>query len=435
MKIIKGSMRIQDVDSVNLKILLEMKAILYLLLVFFLTSASSCKKNELDSTDNNKISLDEKSAQLVEADNAFGLELFRQIRSASEEENLMISPLSVSVALAMAYNGAGGDTKAEMEKILLLKGLSVNEINHSYNLLINALQSLDEKVVFEIANALFYKQEFSVKPGFLSALEDNYNARADGIDFNSSQAVETINNWVKDKTRDKIEKIIERLNPLDRMVLLNAIYFYGTWTNEFDKEGTHNLNFQKADGSRIEVPMMNKLEKLPYTANSVFKAIKIPYGSGQYNMVVMLPVGNNKSDDVISQLSGDKWKEWMKGFEPTDRVDITMPRFKYAFEIQLKEVLQVMGMEKAFMPFVADFSGISGEDLYISQAIHKSYIDVNETGTEAAAVTGIVFTTTSAGEEPPVVPFFVDRPFVYAITENSTGAILFIGEVRNPEYD
>jgi serine protease inhibitor len=435
MKNINEQMQIQeavDVESINFT---QMKAIVILFLAFFLTTASSCKKNEMDKTEDNIITLDEKSAQLVEADNAFGLELFREIRSANKEDNLMISPLSVSVALAMAYNGAGGDTKAEMEKVLLLKGLSVNEINHSYNLLISALQSLDEKVVFEIANALFYKKDFTVDPGFISALEENYDAEVEGLDFGAPQAVETINNWVAGKTRDKIEKIIERLNPLDRLVLLNAIYFYGTWTNEFDKKGTHELSFQKADGSFIEVPMMNKLEKLPYTANSLFKAIQMPYGSGQYNMVVMLPVGNNKSDDVIRQLSGDNWKNWMQAFEQTDRVDITMPRFKYAFEIQLKEVLQAMGMEKAFMPYVADFSGISGEDLYISQAIHKSYIDVNETGTEAAAVTGLVFSVTSAGDEPPTVPFYVNRPFVFAITENSTGAILFIGEVRNPEYD
>jgi serine protease inhibitor len=319
--------------------------------------------------------------------------------------------------------------------VLKLNGLTVEEINASYKMLIKALQSLDEDVVFEIANAIFYADGFSVKPGFLSINEDVYDAEVKKLNFSSPAAVEIINNWVAEKTHDKIEKIIEQLDPLDRMVLLNAIYFYGTWTNEFDEDGTHSLPFNKTNGATMEVPMMSKLEKLPYTSNNLFKAIKMPYGNGQYNMVVMLPAGGNNSQNVIDALSSGNWKKWLESFEMTDRVSITMPRFKYAFETQLKEVLKIMRMEKAFMPYVADFSGISDQDLYISEAIHKSYIDVNETGTEAAAVTGLVFTTTSAGNEPPTVPFYVDRPFVYAITENDTGAILFIGEVNHPEYD
>jgi serpin B len=412
-----------------------MKTIILLLLAFVLTSISSCQKNDLEPDENKIINLNEKSAQLVEADNTFGLELFQKIREESDEENLMISPLSVSVALAMAYNGADSATKTEMENVLKLNGLTVDEINASYKMLINTLQSLDEEVVFEIANAIFYADGFSVKPAFLSVNEDVYDAEVSKLNFSSPAAVGTINGWVAEKTKDKIEKIIEQLDPLDRMVLLNAIYFYGTWTNEFDKEGTHNLQFEKTDGTSLEVPMMSKQEKLPYASNNLFKAIKMPYGNGQYNMVVFLPVGGNNSQDIIDGFSSSNWKNWMKSFEMTDRVQITMPRFKYAFETQLKNVLKIMGMQKAFMPNMADFSGISDENLYISEAIHKSYIDVNETGTEAAAVTGLVFTTTSAGNEPPVVPFFVDRPFVYAITENDTNAILFIGEVNHPEYD
>ncbi len=411
-----------------------MKTIILLSLAFILTSISSCRENDPVAKKNKIINLDEKSAQLVEADNAFGLELFQTIRADSDKENLMISPLSVSVALAMAYNGADGATKTEMENVLKLKGLTVEEINASYKMLIGALQSLDEKVVFEIANAIFYAEEFSVKPDFLSVNEDVYAAKVENLDFGSPEAVKTINSWVAEKTKDKIEKIIEKLNPLDRMVLLNAIYFYGTWTNEFDKEGTHELPFKKTNDTTLEIPMMTKLEKLPYTSNNLFKAIKMPYGNGQYNMVVLLPVGANNSQDIIDELSTPNWKAWMESLEMTDRVQVTMPRFKYAFETSLKKVLKTMGMEKAFMPKEADFSGISDEDLYISEAIHKSYIDVNETGTEAAAVTGLVFATTSIDQNPPV-SFYVDRPFVYAITENDTGAILFIGEVNHPEYD
>ncbi len=170
-------------------------------------------------------------------------------------------------------------------------------------------------------------------------------------------------------------------------------------------------------------------------SGKLFSAVKIPYGNGQYNMVVMLPKEDKNSQDIIDALSGSGWNNWMKSFKVTDDVRIVMPRFKYAFETKLKDVLKIMGMQKAFDDKAADFSDISDEFLYISDAVHKSYIDVNETGTEAAAVTGIIFGTTSVGNEPPVIPFIVDKPFVYAITEKDTGAILFIGEVNNPEYD
>ena len=412
-----------------------MKILTAFFLAFIIGAVGSCQENDVQPPESKIIDLDEKSAQLIEADNEFGLEMFQKVRENSDEENIMISPLSISVALAMAYNGAEGDTKTEMEEAMKLNGLTADEINASYKMLLSALQSLDEDVVFEIANAIFYADIMEVKPGFLDVNKNVYEAKVERLDFNSPSAVETINNWVAGKTNDKITKIIEQLNPLDRMVLLNAIYFNGIWSNKFDEEGTHELAFHKTDGSAIEVPMMNKLEKLDYTANNLFKAIKMPYGNGQYNMAVFLPANENNSQDVIDELSAANWKKWMNEFEPTDRVDITMPRFKFAFEAGLNDLLKKMGMQKAFVPEVADFSKISDIELYISAVKHKSFIDVNETGTEAAAVTSITFTTTSIGNEPPTVPFFVNKPFVFAITENDTDAILFIGEVQNPEYD
>ncbi|SHE67677.1 serpin B [Mariniphaga anaerophila] len=412
-----------------------MKIILLFPLAFILTSVNSCHKNELNHGENKVIRLDEKSARLVEADNTFGVELFQKIREESSEENLMVSPLSISIALAMAYNGADGATKTEMENVLKLNGLSADNINASYKMFIRALQSLDEEVALEIANAIFYAEGFSVKKSFVSVNEATYGAEISELNFGSPTAVESINNWVAEKTHDKIQTIIDQLNPMDRMVLLNAVYFYGTWTNKFDEQGTHNLPFHKTDGTTKQVPMMSKLENLPYTSNNLFSAIKMPYGNGQYNMVVLLPALENNSQDVIDELSSANWESWMKNFEMTERVRVTMPRFKYAFKTELNKVLQIMGMQNAFNPDAADFSGITDDELFISSAIHKSYIDVNETGTEAAAVTGMTFSTTSMGTEPPTVPFYVNKPFVYAIIEKDTGAILFIGEVKNPEYN
>mgnify|MGYP003813092465 CR=1 FL=1 len=391
----------------------------------------------MDSNGPKTINLDEKSAQLIEADNTFGLEIFQKIRENSAEENVMISPLSISVALAMAYNGADNATKTEMEKTLKLFGLTPEEINASYKQLIEALQSVDEKVVFELANAIFYKNGFAVKPDFLNINGNNYDAEVSSLDFNSPSAVETINNWVATKTHDKILSIIDQLNPDDRMVLLNAVYFNGIWTTEFEKEGTKLHNFTKNNGESIEVPMMNKEDKLEYISNSLFKAVKLPYGKGQYNMIVMLPAEDKNSQNIIDALSADNLTKWENEFKTEDHVVVTMPRFKFSFETSLNEVLNEMGMQKAFSG-QADFSKITDqEDLFISSVRHKSFIDVNENGTEAAAVTSITFTNTSAGPGDTVqkIYFTVDKPFVFAITEKDTGAIIFMGEVQNPEYE
>lgn len=414
-----------------------MKTITIFILAFALLLFSSCQQETLSSNEdqNKTIQLDEKSAQLVEADNAFGLEIFQKIRAASDKENIMISPLSISVALAMAYNGAGSETKAEMEQTLKLNGLTTQEINASYESLIASLQSLDKDVVFEIANAIFYSLGFSVKQDFLNINKNVYDAEVQSLDFGSSWAVPTINNWVADKTHDKIKKIIDMLNPYDRMVLLNAVYFNGIWSQQFDEKGTHNLDFHKTDGTTVKVPMMNKEEKLDYTANSLFAAVKMPYGEGHYNMIILLPADGKNAQNVIDNLSASNWKNWQDAFSTEDHVVITMPRFKFAFEMPLIDVLKEMGMQKAFQATFADFSKISDEDLYISSVMHKSFIDVNETGTEAAAVTSITFTTTSAGNEPPKKYFNVNKPFVFAITEKDTGAILFMGEVNHPEYE
>lgn len=414
-----------------------MKRLFTLLTLGILLAAASCQQENTDNNDPKTINLDEKSAMLIEADNAFGLEIFQKIRKSSDEENIMISPLSISVALAMAYNGADGSTKTEMEKTLKLFGLTPAEINASYKHLIAALQSVDEKVVFELANAIFYKEGFAVKPDFLEVNVKNYDAEVSSLDFNSPAALKTINDWVATKTHDKILKIIDNLSPDDRMVLLNAVYFNGIWTTEFEKEGTKLNYFTKKNGDSVEVPMMNKEDKLEYTSNSLFEAVKLPYGNGQYNMIVMLPSENKSSQNVIDELSAGNLKKWAEEFKTEEHVIVTMPRFKFAFETGLNEVLKEMGMPKAFSD-QADFSKITDqEDLFISSVRHKSFIDVNENGTEAAAVTSITIGTTSAGPGETVqkIYFTVDKPFVFALTEKDTGAILFMGEVQNPEYE
>lgn len=410
-----------------------MRTLYNTLLLAIIIISTSCNTLNDDSNEVKNIDLDNKSAKLVEADNRFGLEIFQRTREKSDEENLMVSPLSISLALAMAYNGADGETQTEMENAMKLNGLTPEQINSSYEMLVGALQSLDEKVVFEIANAIYYQQGFPIKQNFLDINHSVYDAEIESLEFGPA-AVDIINNWVAEKTHDKILEIIDDLSPQDKLVLLNAIYFYGTWTKQFDEDGTKLNRFTKNDGTVLEVPMMSKDDKLEYTSNDLFKAVKLPYGTGQYQMTVMLPNDGYTSADLIDELSIENWKSWSKQYDEYENIVVTIPRFKYGFELKLENILQEMGMQKAFSRSDADFSKISDQFLYISQVIHKTYIDVNETGTEAAAVTAIVFRTTSAGPDEKL-RFTVDKPFVFAITEKDTDAILFIGEVQNPEYE
>ncbi|NQU51073.1 MAG: serpin family protein [Bacteroidetes bacterium] len=413
-----------------------MKTLGTLFFAFFLVSVCSCQQDNIETNEISTIELDEKSAQLVEADNTFGLEIFRKIRTESDKENIMISPLSISVALAMTYNGADGETKTEMETVLNLNGLTADDINASYKMLIGALQSLDKDVALKIANAIYYSDNFSVKSDFISTNQNYYDAEVESLNFSSPSSVRTINDWVAEKTNDKILKIIENLSPNDRMILLNAIYFNGIWNKKFDKNGTEIRNFKKKDVTILEIPMMNKEDKLNYSSNELLQAIELPYGNGHYNMVLLLPEDGKTSQNIIEELSTENWKNWMADFETKDNVVVTMPRFKFAFDTRLKEVLKEMGMLKAFSPTLADFTGIANdENLHISSVLHKSFIDVNENGSEAAAVTAVIIGVTSAGpDQIQKIYFTVDKPFVFAITEKDTDAILFIGEVQNPEY-
>ena len=412
-----------------------MKKIIPFFLTVFVLILSSCREESIETNEFKDIQLDEKSAQIVEADNEFGFELFQSIfASEIEYENIMVSPLSVSLALAMTYNGADGDTKTAMEETLKLYGLPPEEINTSYQTLVNALKSLDEKVILKIANAIYYSDSFSVEQDFISTNENYYDAEVSALDFNSSNAVKTINNWVADKTNDKIKTILEEISPDQVMFLLNAIYFKGIWQSEFEKSDTEEKDFYLEDGSTVQTDFMQQNNSVNYLNNDLFSAIELPYGQGNYNMYVFLPQTDKSLEDITNNLSNNNWATWQESFNEAN-VDIEFPKFKYEYEIKLNDVLSDMGMEVAFLPLDADFSGINkNRDLYIDYVKHKSFIEVNEEGTEAAAVT-IVAIADYAADPESSISFNVNRPFLFAITEKSTGAILFIGTVKNPQLN
>ena len=411
-----------------------MQTIYQLLFALCLITISSCNTNDAQPWERKTIELDEKSVQLVESGNEFGLELFKLIYDGeTESENIMVSPLSVSLALAMTYNGAQGETKAAMEQALKMRGLSADEINSAYRSLIKALQSLDPKVVLEIANAIFYKEDYLVESNFISTNKTHYDAEISPLNFSSPEALKTINGWVDDKTNGKIEKIIDQISGDHVMFLLNAIYFNGIWKNEFKETETRKRPFYRSkNGSPVEVTTMQKTDAVPYINNDVFSAIKMAYGAGNYNMYVFLPHTDNSLEDILNGLSQNNWTDWMESFSDSVNADIKLPRLKYDYEIKLNQVLSDMGMQVAFTDN-ANFTGINkAGNLKIDEVKHKTFIEVNEKGTEAAAVTSVGMVVTSIGP-PTNVQFNVNRPFFYAICEEDTNAILFMGTVKNPD--
>ena len=372
----------------------------------------------------------EKSADIIAADNQFGFELFQKVNASLDEpKNTMISPMSVSLALAMVYNGTDGDTKKQMEDMLHKSGLTPDEINENYKELVAALSSHDPKVELAISNAIFYRNTFPVKNDFITTNQNYYNAEVAGLDFSkTTETLNKVNGWVNTNTKGKIEKILDQVSPDDIMYLLNAIYFNGEWQYRFNSKETTNMSFTKEDNQVVQAPTMAIENKFNYFSNQAFQMLEIPYGSGKYSMLVFLPASGKTTNDVISLLNPGNMTDWLSGMTELNR-KLYLPKFEFKFDQSLIDVLKALGMTDAFSSN-ANFSGIAdGGNLEISEVMHKTYIKVDERGTEAAAVTEITFVNTSVGSDNS---FRVDHPFVFAIREKDTNAILFVGKVMNP---
>ncbi len=393
----------------------------------------SCSKEKQEIPEMKEVNLTEKQQQLVSSSNAFGFEFFKKVNEISgNTENMMVSPLSVSMALGMTRNGAAGSTLDAMTSTLGFQGFTDTEINESYKYIIETFSDLDPKVKLQIANSIWYRNTFSVEQQFILTNQQYFNAVVSALDFSSPSAVDIINAWVKDKTNNLIPKIIEEIPEDAVMYLVNAVYFKGQWKYQFDEKNTQQKPFYLTDGSEIQVSTMVQHEKIMYFKGPGFEAIDLPYNQGNYTMSIILPDAGTTVNDVISQLSQENWNAWSGQFASTD-IQLQLPKFKYDYdEANMKDILTAMGMGVAFDPDNADFSRInSAGGLYISKVIHKTYIETNEEGSEAAAVTAVEVSNTSVG---PDQPYFlaINRPFVYFIQEKSTGTILFIGTVLNP---
>lgn len=374
--------------------------------------------------------LSKSEKQLVKAGEQFGVDLFKKVHTAEPDQNIFISPLSVSMALGMTLNGAKGATADEMRATLTFGNLSEGEINKSYKSLIELLTSLDPKVQMEIANAIWYRQEFAVEKAFIDINKKYFNASVQGLDFNSSSAIETMNGWVRSQTHGKIPKIIDDIDPMIVMFLMNALYFKGTWTFEFKKEMTQEEPFYLTDGGQIPTKMMKQSNDFKYLATEDFEAVDLPYGNGAFAMAILVPHANKKIADFIHSLNGNDFTSWMNGFKKSAGT-VVMPKFKLEYEKTLNQTLIDLGMPTAFTE-QANFEKINADgNLYISEVKHKTFVDVNEEGTEAAAVTSVGIALTSVGR-PTGFYLRADRPFLFVIHENHSQTILFMGKIMNP---
>ena len=403
----------------------------------FLTLAllvTACNNNA-DTPEVTNLTPNEKSAKIIAADNQFGFEIFQKINaSLKEPKNTMISPMSISLALAMVYNGTSGDTRAQMEKMLHKSGLTPDDINQSYKDLVGGLASHDSRVELSISNAIFYRNTFTVKNDFITTNQNYYQAEVAGLDFSkTSETLNTVNGWVKTKTKGKIDKIISQVNPEDIMYLLNAIYFNGEWQYRFDPKETTDMPFTREDQTVVQAPTMTLENQFKYYSNQTFQLLEMPYGSGKYSMLIFLPNTGKNTNNIISELNPENVNNWISKLTEQKK-KVFLPKFEFKFEDSIIDELAALGMTDAFDPSKANLTGISEDaKLFISAVMHKSYIKVDERGTEAAAVTGITVGVTSVG--PDSNTFKVDHPFVFAIREKDTQAILFIGKVLNPNQN
>lgn len=366
------------------------------------------------------------NSKVTEADNQFGLDLFGRLVAEEPGENIFISPVSIATALAMTANGADNNTKTQIYQTLGFGGMDRDEINESFKTLLEYLVTLDPKVATKIANSIWYNNRYSFAEAFLQTNQTFFDARISGLDFSDDGSADIINGWVSENTNDLIKNIIEKpIDPSIVMFLINAIYFKGTWTYQFETDSTETRNFTNQDGSISEVDMMRGTFLLNRFKNDDLSMVELPYGNEKYSMLLLLPNLSTDINQLVAGLNHESLNSWVDGLSE-DTTILGLPRFKMEYEKKLNDILIDMGMPDAFIEGLADFSLIRPEnDLFISKVKHKSFVEVNEEGTEAAAVTVVVIATSSNGGP---LSFYVDRPFLFLIRDRESGTILFIGK-------
>ncbi|MBR9990393.1 MAG: serpin family protein [Gemmatimonadetes bacterium] len=367
---------------------------------------------------------------IIASSNTFAFDLLRETASTEVRPDIMLSPLSASMALGMAMNGARGPTFTGMRDALAFGSLDQESINTSYRDLMQLLLGLDDAVDMRIANSVWARSNFTFHDSFIETVRHWFGAEATSLDFAATDAAPTINRWVDRSTNGRISEIVPDPIPGDAvMYLINAIYFKGDWRESFDRELTRDAPFTRADGSTKTVAMMAREGGFDYYANADAEVAELRYGRGAFVMNIVLPREGRTADELIATLDEARWNSWIGGLTPSE-MHLTMPKFRLEYETTMNNALIALGMESAFGAPDTDFTGLSphGRDLYISDVKQKTFINVDEVGTEAAAVTSVEVRVTSM---PPTM--MVNRPFLVVIRERFGGAILFIGKIGDPE--
>lgn len=369
-------------------------------------------------------------AKLAGANTSFAFDLFGQITREQPNANIFISPFSVSTVLQMIDNGAAGATKQAMERVMHTDGLPADALNAACKSLNQSLKS-QTNVVLELANAIWYQQGFSLKPAFISANRKFFQSALGSVDFTSPQSAQTINDWADRNTQGKIQQVVEwPLDPGTRVVLANAIYFKGKWDRPFDKKDTKPHSFYLSGGGDKQVPTMWQHGRLAYQSGDGFQAVRLPYAGKRLWMEIFLPDTNSSPAKLLERFNTASERTRMLGGFLMREGTLALPRFELEYKVVLNQVLQALGMGRAFHN--ADFSAMSAEPLELSKVLQKSYIEVNEAGTEAAAVTAGMMRPTAVLR--PLKPFemIVDRPFFFVIQDGQTQSVLFMGAVYDP---
>lgn len=403
-------------------------------LILLGTACNSDDDGNIGSNIRKDITLTRTEQEMVKVSNGFAIDFFRNI-NAEENGNVLVSPLSLSSLLAMTNNGAVGNTETELLKALGFENQNAEEVNAYYKNLVNGLLTADKTTKIGWGNSMWINKAHAneVKPTFKETISKEFGAELYTLAFDK-KALDKINDWSYRKTNGCVPEILDELSPNAISVLMNALYFKGIWKDPFEKKYTKSGNFWNNGKPVFTKFMCQKMMEIDYYASEAegVQLIELPYGNEAFSMVVVLPNEGVEINNCIQDLTAEKWQNWM-GNAANKIVNVELPKFKgeFTYEENLKSALQSMGIKDLFNADKCDLSGIAN-NLLVSMIKQNTFIEVNEEGTEAAAVTGGEMIG-SSGKEPIVIDFIANRPFFYAIKEKSTNAILFMGKVTNPK--
>jgi serine protease inhibitor len=366
-----------------------------------------------------------------DAANAFSFALWAKVNAAQADTNVVISPLSASFALGMAMNGAASVTYSQMNGVLQFNGAPLASINSGYQSLIALLESLDPTVKMQIANSAWYRSGFPILPSFVDTTRKYFDATVQGLNFDDvAGSLSTINGWVSSATNGKISKVLSEIDPAEQLFLINAIYFKGSWRSQFDPAETAPATFTNSTNATQPMQLMHQVHALSYAETATYQAVDLPYGDSAFTMTVLLPKPGTDIQALAASLTPATWQALVGSLQSAVQVDFSMPKVTLTYARQLNPDLMALGMVEPFNPLGADFTQMapspSGTQLFIAFVQQNSYLDIDEVGTEAAAVTTVGITTTAV-LVPPVMR--VDHPYIVVIRERLTGTVLFMGKV------